>query len=142
MITDVIHVVLALPSQHLIFGIISTVLCIAAAWVYSHGSNKLKTIILETISWLAVFNEIVFQLNMIYYGIWSYRTSMPLEMCYLSALLVPVYTRFQHYRSLQTGSFLQVLVVHFLHLLIPIYPRWHKFICSFTIFLPMALSFL
>jgi len=61
MITDVINVVLALPSQHLVFGIISTVLCIAAAWVYSHGSNKLKTIILETISWLAVFNEIVFQ---------------------------------------------------------------------------------
>jgi len=105
MITDVIHVVLALPSQHLIFGIISTVLCIAAAWVYSHGSNKLKTIILETISWLAVFNEIVFQLNMVYYGIWSYRTSMPLEMCYLSALLVPVYTRFQHYRSLQNWFF-------------------------------------
>ena len=105
MITDVINVVLALPSQHLIFGIISTVLCIAAAWVYSHGSNKLKTIILETISWLAVFNEIVFQLNMIYYGIWSYRTSLHLEMCYLSALLIPVYTRRQHYRPLQNWFF-------------------------------------
>ena len=105
MITDIIHVVLALPSQHQIFGIFSTVFCIAAAWVYSHGSNILKTIILKTISWLAVFNEIVFQLYMIYYGIWSYRTSMPLEMCYLSALLVPVYTRFQHYRSLQNWFF-------------------------------------
>jgi hypothetical integral membrane protein (TIGR02206 family) len=30
---------------------------------------------------------------------------MPLEMCYLSALLVPVYTRFQHYRSLQNWFF-------------------------------------
>ena len=90
MITDVINVVLALPSQHLIFGIISTVLCIAAAWVYSHAAKKMKTIILESISWLVVFNEIIFQLNMIYYGIWSYRTSMTLEMCYLSALIVPV----------------------------------------------------
>ena len=71
MITDIIHVVLALPSQHQIFGIFSTVFCIAAAWVYSHGSNKLKTIILKTISWLSVFNEIVFQLNMIYYDIVS-----------------------------------------------------------------------
>ncbi len=105
MITDVINVVLDLPSQHLIFGIISIALCIAAAWVYSHGSNKLKNIILKTISWLAVFNEIVFQLNMIYYDIWSYRTSMPLEMYYLSALLVPIYTRFQHYRPLQNWFF-------------------------------------
>ena len=105
MITDIIHVVLALPSQHQIFGIFSTVFCIAAAWVYSHAAKKLKTTILQTISWLAVFNEIVFQLYMIYYGIWSYRTSMPLEMCYLSALLVPVYTRFQHYRSLQNWFF-------------------------------------
>ena len=105
MITDVINVVLDLPSQHLIFGIISTAFCIAAAWVYSHAADKLKTIILKTISWLVVFNEIVFQLNMIYYGIWSYRTSMPLEMCYLSALLVPIYTRFQHYRSLQNWFF-------------------------------------
>ena len=105
MITDVINVVLDLPSQHKLFGIISTALCIVAAWVYSHGSNKLKTIILKTISWLAVFNEIVFQLNMIYYGIWSYRTSMPLEMCYLSALLVPVYTCFRNYRSLQNWFF-------------------------------------
>ena len=105
MITDVINVFLDLPSQHLTFGIISIALCIAAAWVYSHGSNKLKTIILKTISWLSVFNEIVFQLNMIYYDIWSYRTSMPLEMCYLSALLVPIYTRFQHYRPLQNWFF-------------------------------------
>ena len=105
MITDVINVVLDLPSQHQLFGIISTALCIVAAWVYSHGSNKLKIIILKTISWLAVFNEIVFQLNMVYYGIWSYRTSMPLEMCYLSALLVPVYTRFHNYRSLQNWFF-------------------------------------
>ena len=79
MIIDIINVIVSLPSQHVIFGGISTVLCIAAAWVYSHAANRLKTIILETISWLVVFNEIAFQLNMVYYGIWSYRTSLPLE---------------------------------------------------------------
>ena len=108
MITDVINVVLDLPSQHKLFGIISTALCIVAAWFYNHGSNKLKTIILKTISWLAVFNEIVFQLNMVYYGIWSYRTSLPLEMCYLSALLIPVYTRFQQYRPLKNLSLIHI----------------------------------
>ena len=105
MISDAINIVLALPSQHVIFGIISTVLCIAAAWVYSHGSNKLRSIMFQTISWLVVFNEIAFQLNMVYYGIWSYQTSLPLEMCYLSALLIPVYTRFQQYRPLKNWFF-------------------------------------
>jgi len=105
MITDIINIIVALPSQHVIFGGISTILCLAAAWIYSNCSNKLKTIIFQTISWLVVFNEFAFQLNMVYYGIWSYRTSLPLEMCYLSALLIPIYTRFKHCRPLQNWFF-------------------------------------
>jgi len=105
MITDIINIIVALPSQHVIFGGISTTLCLAAAWIYSNCSNKLKTIIFQTISWLVVFNEFAFQLNMVYYGIWSYRTSLPLEMCYLSALLIPIYTRLKHYRPLQNWFF-------------------------------------
>ena len=142
MITDAINIVLALPSQHVIFGIISTVLSIAAAWIYSHGSNKLKSIMLETISWLVVFNEIAFQLNMVYYGIWSYSTSLPLEMCYLSACLFLFTLVFNNTVLCRTGSFLPVLVVHFLHLSIPIYLKWHTYISLFIIFLPMALLFL
>ena len=48
MIIDVINVIVSLPSQHVIFGGISTVLGIAAAWVYSHAAHRLKNIILET----------------------------------------------------------------------------------------------
>ena len=102
MLSDIINVVISLPSQHVLFGMISTVLCIAAAWVYSNSSNRVKQVILMTIGYLVIFNEIVFQVYMIYYGIWSLKTSLPMEMCYLSALLIPVYAKNQHIRLLKT----------------------------------------
>ena len=58
-----------------------------------------------TIGYLVIFNEIVFQVYMIYYGIWSLDTSLPMEMCYLSALLIPVYAKNQHIRLLKTWFF-------------------------------------
>ena len=73
MFSDIINIIKALPSQHLIFGIISTVLCVAVAWVYSKSSEKLKKIIIQTTSYLVIFNEIAFQFNMLVYGIWSYK---------------------------------------------------------------------
>ena len=60
MLSDIINVVISLPSQHVIYGMISTVLCIAAAWVYSNSSDKVKQVILQTIGYLVVFNEIVY----------------------------------------------------------------------------------
>ena len=42
---------------------------------------------------------------MFYYGSWSYVTSLPLEMCYISALLIPVYNRNRHSRILQNWFF-------------------------------------
>ena len=42
MLSDVLNIIVSLPSQHVIFGIISTVLCIAVAWVYSSSSEKNK----------------------------------------------------------------------------------------------------
>jgi len=105
MLSDVLNIIVSLPSQHVIFGIISTVLCIAVAWVYSSSSEKTKKVILETIGYLVVFNELAFQVNMIYYGSWSYVTSLPLEMCYISALLIPVYNRNRHSRILQNWFF-------------------------------------
>tara|TARA_B000000441_G_C21553896_1_gene238898 strand:- start:324 stop:539 length:216 start_codon:yes stop_codon:yes gene_type:complete len=71
MVKDIIDVILALPSQHVIFGTISTVLCIAAVWVYSNSSDEIKMVFLQTTSYLVIFNEIAFQVNMIYYGMWS-----------------------------------------------------------------------
>jgi len=105
MVRDIINVIIALPNQHVVFGLISTVLCVAASWVYSNSSDKTKSIIIETISYLVIFNEIAFQFNMVYYGIWSLKTSLPLEMCYLSALLIPIYNRYKHIRSLKTWFF-------------------------------------
>jgi len=105
MLSDIINVVISLPSQHVIYGMISTVLCIAAAWVYSNSSDKVKQVILQTIGYLVVFNEIVFQAYMVYYGIWSLKTSLPMEMCYLSALLIPIYSKNHHLRLLKTWFF-------------------------------------
>ena len=92
---------LSLPSQHVIYGTLSTVFCIAGAWIYSHGSDGLKTIFIETSSWLVLINEILFQINMIYYGSWSVRTSLPFEMCYISAILIPLYSRNRNSRLLK-----------------------------------------
>ena len=105
MLSDIINVVISLPSQHVSYGRISTVLCIAAAWVYSNSSDKGKQGILQTIGYLVVFNEIVFQAYMVYYGIWSLKTSLPMEMCYLSALLIPIYSKNHHLRLLKTWFF-------------------------------------
>ena len=105
MLSDIINVVISLPSQHVIYGMISTVLCFAAAWVYSNSSDKVKQVILQTIGYLVIFNEIVFQAYMVYYGIWSLKTSLPMEMCYLSALLIPIYSKNHHLRLLKTWFF-------------------------------------
>lgn len=105
MLIDIINIIKALPSQHLIFGVISTVLCITVAWVYSKSSEKLKKIIIQATSYLVIFNEIAFQINMLFYGIWSYRTSLPLEMCYISALLIPFYSKNNTSRILKTWFF-------------------------------------
>jgi hypothetical integral membrane protein (TIGR02206 family) len=105
MFSDIINIIKALPSQHLIFGIISTVLCVAVAWVYSKSSEKLKKIIIQTTSYLVIFNEIAFQFNMLVYGIWSYKTSLPLEMCYISALLIPFYSKNINSRLLKNWFF-------------------------------------
>ena len=105
MLSEIVNIIKALPSQHLIFGVISTVLCIAVAWVYSNSSEKLKKIIIQATSYLVIFNEVAFQINMLFYGIWSYQTSLPLEMCYISALLIPFYSKNSSSRILKTWFF-------------------------------------
>ena len=101
MFSDIIDIVTSLPSQHVIYGMISTVLCIAVAWVYGKCSQKIRLTILQVIGYLVIFNEVVFQIYMIYYGIWSPSSSLPLEMCYISALLIPVYAKNQNNRTLK-----------------------------------------
>ena len=105
MLSDVLNIIASLPSQHVIFGTISTVLCLAVAWVYSSSSKKTKNVILDTIGYLVIFNELAFQASMLYYGSWSHSTSLPLEMCYISALLIPLYNRNKDSRVLQNWFF-------------------------------------
>ena len=84
---------------------LSTVLCIAGAWIYGNCSEKVRLVILQTIGYLVVFNEIVFQIYMVYYGIWSLNTSLPLELCYISALLIPMYAGNKDNRDLKNWFF-------------------------------------
>jgi len=105
MLVEILKIIKALPSQHLIYGVISTVLCIAVAWVYSKSSEKLKKIIIQAVSYLVIFNEVAFQINMVFYGIWSIKTSLPLEMCYISALLIPFYSMNNQSRTLKNWFF-------------------------------------
>jgi len=105
MLNDIINIILSLPSNHIIFGTISTVLCIAVTWVYSHSSKQIKIIILDTIGYLVIFNELAFQVNMIYYDVWNVSTSLPLEMCYISALLIPIYNRYPESKILKNWFF-------------------------------------
>ena len=105
MINDIFDIIRSLPSQHVIYGMLSTVLCIAGAWIYGNCSEKVRLVILHTIGYLVVFNEIVFQLYMVYYEIWSLNTSLPLELCYISALLIPIYARNRDNRDLKNWFF-------------------------------------
>jgi len=105
MINDIFDIIRLLPSQHVIYGMLSTVLCIAGAWIYGNCSEKVRPVILHTIGYLVVFNEIVFQLYMVYYEIWSLNTSLPLELCYISALLIPIYARNRDNRDLKNWFF-------------------------------------
>jgi len=105
MINDIFDIIRSLPSQHVIYGMLSTVLCIAGAWIYGNCSEKVRLVILHTIGYLVVFNEIVFQFYMVYYEIWSLNTSLPLELCYISALLIPIYARNRENRDLKNWFF-------------------------------------
>ena len=80
MLSDILNIIVSLPSQHVIFGIISTVLCIAVAWVYKSSSEKTKKVILETIGYLVVFNELAFQVSVVYYGSWSHYPHFDLNI--------------------------------------------------------------
>ena len=60
---------------------------------------------MDTIGYLVIFNELAFQVSMIYYGSWSHSTSLPLEMCYISTLLIPLYNRNKDSRVLQNWFF-------------------------------------
>tara|TARA_B110000438_G_scaffold286738_1_gene318267 strand:+ start:1112 stop:1852 length:741 start_codon:yes stop_codon:yes gene_type:complete len=102
---QIFDIIRALPERHVVYGSLSTLLCIAGVWIYSHCSPKIKSIIIQTVSWLVIANEILFQISLLYYDIWNTKNSLPLEMCYISALLIPIFSYQREVRSLKSWFF-------------------------------------
>jgi len=102
---EIIDIIRSLPERHVVYGLVSTLLCISGVWIYSHCSQKIKLIIIQTISWLVIINEFFFQFSLIFYDMWNLKNSMPLEMCYISALLIPVFNYRPNIRSLKSWFF-------------------------------------
>ncbi|MBL51162.1 MAG: TIGR02206 family membrane protein [Candidatus Marinimicrobia bacterium] len=105
MIKDIFNVIISLPSQHIYSGIISSILCIAGTWFYNKSTGRIKSLIIHLIGYIVILNELMFQIYMLYYGIWSLQSSLPLEMCYLTALFIPFYAKNQSSRLLKTWFF-------------------------------------
>tara|TARA_B100001250_G_scaffold41129_1_gene32570 strand:- start:488 stop:1240 length:753 start_codon:yes stop_codon:yes gene_type:complete len=102
---EIIDIIRSLPERHVVYGLVSTLLCVSGVWIYSHCSQKIKLIIIQTISWLVIVNEFFFQFSLIFYDMWNLKNSLPLEMCYISALLIPVFNYFPNIRSLKSWFF-------------------------------------
>ena len=99
---QIIDIIRSLPERHVVYGLVSTSLCVSGLWIYSHCSQKIKLIIIQAVSWLVIVNEIFFQLSLIFYNMWNLKNSLPLEMCYISALLIPVFNYFPNIRLLKS----------------------------------------
>ena len=102
---QIFDIIRSLPERHVVYGSISTVLCIAGVWIYSQCSKNLKSVIIQTIGWLVIINEIFFQFSLLFYSKWNFENSLPLEMCYISALLIPVFYNNQNFRPLKSWFF-------------------------------------
>ena len=96
---EVFDIVRNLPYQHLVFTFFSVIIGIVLIYIYTYTKNKSR--VLNSISLIVILNEIIFQFLLIYFNSWSLTESLPLEMCYISALIVPIYNQSKNNRSLQ-----------------------------------------
>ena len=102
---QIIDIIKSLPERHVVYGSISTLLCIAGVWIYSHCLKKIKLLIIQTVGWLVIVNEIFFQFSLLFYDLWNFQNSLPLEMCYITALLIPIFSYYPNIRSLKSWFF-------------------------------------
>ena len=100
---EVFDIVRNLPYQHLVFTFFSVIIGIVLIYIYTYTKNKSR--VLNSISLIVILNEIIFQFLLIYFNSWSLTESLPLEMCYISALIVPIYNQSKNNRSLQNWLF-------------------------------------
>ena len=100
---EVFEIVRNLPYQHLVFTFFSVIIGLILIYIYTYTKNKSR--VLNSISLIVILNEIIFQFLLIYFNSWSLTESLPLEMCYISALIIPIYNQSKNNRSLQNWLF-------------------------------------
>jgi hypothetical integral membrane protein (TIGR02206 family) len=101
--SEVFDIVKNLPYQHLVFTFFSVLIGLLLIYIYVISKKKSK--VLTSISFIVILNECVFQLLLIYFDTWSIKDSLPLEMCYISALIIPIYNYNKKNRNLQNWLF-------------------------------------
>jgi hypothetical integral membrane protein (TIGR02206 family) len=102
---EVIGIIENLPYQHLIFTFYSLIIGFILILIYTLSNNKNKSILTSLFSAIVIGNEIIFQLLLVYFDEWSLQVSLPLEMCYISALIIPFYNYNKDNRDLKNWLF-------------------------------------
>ena len=100
---EVFDIIRKLPYQHLVFAFFSVIIGLILIYIYNYTKNKSR--VLNSISLIVILNEIIFQSLLIYHNSWSLKESLPLEMCYISALIIPIYNYNKENRNLQNWLF-------------------------------------
>ena len=88
---EVFDIIKNLPYQHLVFTFFSVIIGAILIYIYAISKNEKKSKLLAAISLIVILNEILFQFLLVYFDSWSLKDSLPLEMCYVSALIIPIY---------------------------------------------------
>ena len=102
---EIIGIIKNRPYQHLIFTFFSVIIGFILVVIYIKSNNKNKSYLISLISFTVVANEIIFQLLLLYFNNWSFQVSLPLEMCYISALIIPFYNYNKNNRDLKNWLF-------------------------------------
>ena len=102
---EIFRLISNLPDQHIIFTIFSLVIGLILIIVYANSKELSKKRIFNYISIVIIANEVLFQVLLIYFGEWSFKESLPLEMCYISALTIPFYNLDRNNRKYQNWLF-------------------------------------
>jgi len=102
---DVLEIIKNLPYQHLVFTSFSLIIGGVLIYIYTKSNKDNRSKLLAVISLIVLLNEIMFQFLLIYFDKWDLKLSLPLEMCYISALIIPLYNYNKDNRDLKNWLF-------------------------------------
>lgn len=102
---EIFEIIRKLPYQHLVFTFFSVIIGGILIYIYVKSKKKNRSKVLAIISLIVVLNEILFQFLLVYFDSWSLKESLPLEMCYISALIIPIYNYNKDNRNLKNWLF-------------------------------------